>query len=60
LPIFFKEVKTWLEDNKVTEDDGKIRLTMAYLKKGEVAEWSTQQVEDEVMWESYDDFLNAI
>jgi hypothetical protein len=60
LPIFFKEVKTWLEDNKVTEDDGKMRLTMAYLKKGEGAEWSTQQVEDEVTWESYDDFLNAI
>jgi len=46
---FSQEVKVWLEDNKVTEDDGKIRLTMAYLKKGEAAEWSTQQVENEVM-----------
>jgi hypothetical protein len=60
LPIFLKEVKAWLEDNKVMEDDEMIRLTMAYLKKGEAAEWSTQQVEDEEVWESYDDFLNAI
>ena len=42
------------------EDVEKIRLMMAYLKKGEVAEWSTQQVEDEEMWETYDDFLSAI
>ena len=60
LPIFLKEVKAWLEDNKVTEDDEKVRLTMAYLKKGEAAEWSTQQVEDEETWETYEDFLGAI
>ena len=60
LPIFLKEVKAWLEDNKVTEDDEKVRLTMAYLKKGEAAEWSTQQVEDEETWETYEYFLGAI
>ena len=60
LPIFLKEVKAWLEDNKVIEDEEKIRLMMVYLKKGEVAEWSTQQVEDEEMWETYEDFLSAI
>ena len=60
LPIFLKEVRAWLEDNKVVEDDEKIRLTAAYLKKGEAAEWSTQQVEDDITWEDYDEFLNAI
>ena len=44
----------------VTEDDEKVRLTMAYLKKGEAEEWSTQQVEDEETWETYEDFLGAI
>jgi hypothetical protein len=60
LPIFLKEVRAWLADNKVTEDEEKIRLMMAYMKKGEAAEWSTQQVEDEETWETYDDFLSAI
>ena len=53
-------MRAWLEDNKVVEDDEKIRLTAAYLKKGEAAEWSTQQVEDDITWEDYDEFLNAI
>ena len=60
LLIFLKEVKAWLEGNKVMEDEEKIRLKMAYLKKGEAAEWSTQQVEDEETWETYEDFLGAI
>jgi hypothetical protein len=60
LPIFFKEMKVWLEDNSVMRDDEKIRLTLAFLKKGEAAEWSTQQVEDGTLWRTYKELLKAI
>jgi hypothetical protein len=44
----------------VTDDQKKIRLGLAYMKKGDAALWATQQVEDEVTLASYDEFLKAI
>jgi len=60
LPIFIKEVKDWLADNEVVEEQDKIRLTAAYLKKGDAAEWSTQQSEDGTYWRTYNKFLMAV
>jgi Ty3 transposon capsid-like protein len=60
LPIFMKEMKAWLEDNKVTEGEEKIRLTLAYMKKDEAAMWSTQVAEDGMMWKTYSEFLDAV
>jgi hypothetical protein len=53
-------VRDWLEDNEVTDEQQKIRLAAAYLKKGDAAEWSTQQAEDGVKWPTYDVFLKAV
>ena len=60
LLIFMKEMKAWLEDNKVMEEVKKTRLTLAFMKKDKVAVWSTQVVEDEMMWKTYSEFLDTI
>lgn len=60
LPIFIKEVKSWLADNDVDDDQDRIRLTAAYMKKGDAAEWSTQQAEDGTTWPSYAAFLLSV
>ena len=60
LLIFIKEVKDWLADNEVVEEQDKIRLTAAYLKKGDAAKWSTQQSEDGAHWRTYNKFLMAV
>ena len=51
------ELKAWLHDIKVTDDQKRIRLGLAYTKKGDAAQWATQQVEDEAAWDSNDEFL---
>jgi len=60
LPIFIKEVKDWLADNEVVEEQDKIWLTAAYLKKGDAVEWLTQQSEDSAYWRTYNEFLTAV
>jgi len=60
LPIFKKELKDWFADNKVTDDQEKIRLTMGYMKKGDVAVWATQQSEDGTTWNTYEELLCTI
>jgi hypothetical protein len=60
LPTFLGEMKAWLEDNNVTNNQQKTPLTLSYMKVGEAVEWKTQEMENGTEWSSHDDFLKAI
>ena len=60
LPIFQTQVIDWLDHLKEDDDDEKIRLTKAYMKEGEAAEWVVMQTREQSEWITFEDFMKDV
>jgi hypothetical protein len=47
---FLRQCNGWINDNKVTDDQGRIHLVGLYFKEGKAAEWATQNSKEHKTW----------
>jgi hypothetical protein len=66
LLVFRMQTENWLNFCEVNDDQEKIRLTIAYMKEGEAAEWvlqkaiDAQEAGDDEIWSSWSEFTNEL